>query len=393
MERLENTYKLCIEKFKIHQKHYFENEVYEVDACLDGNYYLHEKGENLLARYNWMTSFVIGMAPLFFRTEKNCEYLKWANRFKKIYHEKVFDNSLDTMHDIGFLYSPYSVAMYQLTGDEEHKITAIKAADELLKRFEIKGGYIDAWGRMDDDEREGRAIVDSMINIHLLFWAWKETGYTIYRDVAKTHADTVYKHFVREDGSVCHSFLFDRKTGQVIEESNTCGYSNGSYWARGAAWATYGFAMTARYLNDKKYYEIALKLAEKYISEFSEGEFVPVWDFRLPEDKPAAICGNVFKANWDESKKENCKYNVDSSACAIMACAFMEINDIQKNAKLMDFVEGSLNMLCSDKYLNSDIDVPGIISHQNGRMSYTTYGDFFFVQALQKYLYDETVCW
>lgn len=393
MENIKNAYNICIEKFKCHTSHYSENDVYELTECADGMYYSHEKGESLLARYNWMSSFVTGLAPLYYRTEKDQKYLEWANRFKDIYHKKVFEHSLDTMHDIGFLYSPYSVAMYQLTGDNEHKETAIKAADELLKRFEIKGNYLDAWGRMDDDTREGRAIVDSMINISLLFWAWKETGHTIYRDVAKAHADTVYKYFIRKDNSVCHSFIFDRNTGEMIEESNTCGYSNGSYWARGTAWATYGFAITARYLNDKKYYKIALSLAEKYISQIPKSEFVPVWDFRLPENKPAAGCGTVFKAYWDESKKENMKYAADSSACAVMACALMEINSFEKNEKLMTFVRGSLNTLCSDVYLDKEVSVPGILKRQNGRMSYTTYGDFFFVQALQNYLYGEKVCW
>ena len=72
----------------------------------------------------------------------------------------------------------------------------------------------------------------------------KETGHTIYKDVAKAHTDTTLKYFVREDYSACRSFLFDRKTGEMIKEAKDCGYSNGSHWARGTAWTVYGLAMT-----------------------------------------------------------------------------------------------------------------------------------------------------
>ncbi len=48
------------------------------------------------------------------------------------------------MHDLGFQYMPYSVEMYRLTGDPIHKEDALKAADALRKRFDIKGGYIES---------------------------------------------------------------------------------------------------------------------------------------------------------------------------------------------------------------------------------------------------------
>ncbi|MBQ4515837.1 MAG: hypothetical protein II978_03500, partial [Clostridia bacterium] len=174
---LHEAYSLCIKKFEQHKKNFTLLGSYE-GPVLNGEYYKEGIFRDFYDKDQWMASFITGFAPLYYRTEKDNNYLIWANQFADEYKEKVFDHPLDTMHDLGFLYQPYSVAMYQLTGDINHKISAIKAADELLKRFNIAGRYIDAWRRMDDDESTGRAIVDSMMNIPLLFWAWKETGHT-----------------------------------------------------------------------------------------------------------------------------------------------------------------------------------------------------------------------
>ena len=62
---LENIYRLGIKKFDLHAPHYSENNVYELKACRDGMFYNHERGVDLLHLNNWMSSFVIGLAPLF----------------------------------------------------------------------------------------------------------------------------------------------------------------------------------------------------------------------------------------------------------------------------------------------------------------------------------------
>ena len=73
-----------------------------------------------------------------------------------------------------------------------HKEDALKAADELCKRFDIKGGYIEAWSELDGSEENHRwMIADSTMNISLLFWAWQETGKFYYRDIAESHIKCV----------------------------------------------------------------------------------------------------------------------------------------------------------------------------------------------------------
>ena len=386
---LNERYNVGLQKFDLHMEQMNNCEPYQYPGCEDGKY---KKSSSLYDLNNWMTSFVTGLAPLYYKSTKNEKYLKWANGFGKYYHSKMFDTPMDSMHDIGFLYSPYSVAMYKLTGDEVHKKDALKAADELAKRFSITGGYIDAWERMDNEERPGRAIIDWMMNIPLLLWAWKETGHPFYRDIALSHAELTKKLFIRDDFSVVHSFIFDKKTGEVIGEANKCGFDNGSWWARGTAWAVYGFAILARYMDSDEYRKLATNIAKAYISQFPENSFVPIWDFRLPEDLPAKKCGNV-PADWDETRRENCEFNVDTSAAAIMACGLMCLYRQTDEEWMLKFAIESIEELSADKYINCKTDVLGILSHQNGQMHYTTYGDYFFIEALSMILYNEDGCW
>lgn len=390
-ELFEKVYSLALKKFKIHMENMHDEIPYELTACDDGEFYKLTKGCDLYDFYNWTTSFVTGLAPLFYLNTKNDEYLKWADGFEKYYHNKVFETPLESMHDMGFLYILYSVAMYKVTGDKKHREDALKAADELAKRFNINGCYIDAWNKMDEEFDEGRAIVDSMMNLSLFMWAWKETGHSFYKNIATSHAQTTRKYFVREDGSVAHSYIFDAPTGKMIEESNTCGYANGSWWARGTAWAVYGFSLLGEYMENEQYSDLSKTLFENYKKALTKESKVPVWDFRLPKDMPAKKCGKVA-AQWDETLSENTCYNVDTSACAIMACALLRMCKNEPDEKLKSFAIESVEELCRN-YINEDEAVCGLLHHQNGNMTYTTFGDYFLAEALSALLFDTKSFW
>lgn len=162
------------------------------------------------------------------------------------------------MHDLGFIYSPYAVMLYKITDDEKYKNIGIAAADALIKRFIPNGGYIRAWGRMDDvipdyvdaqlakdhffTESRGLSIIDTMMNLPLLFWASETTGHPVYKNIAEAHIKTTLSHFIRPDGSVYHAFRFNTETDEAIGGANYCGYGVESHWARGTSWILYGLA-------------------------------------------------------------------------------------------------------------------------------------------------------
>ena len=126
---------------------------------------------------------------------------------------KIFRHYRDTMHDLGFLYSLFAVGLYKLTGDEEAREMAVRAADELGKRFHFRAGMIQAWGQMDQQYKPGMMICDCMMNLPSLFWAYEETKHPFYLSMAMAHADTSMRYLVREDYSVCHAYQFDVRTG------------------------------------------------------------------------------------------------------------------------------------------------------------------------------------
>ncbi len=393
-ELFEECYKICVEKVKLHMRN-TAPEVFEQRECTDGDYYSHEPGFPLSVRWNWLSSMSVGMAPILSVTERDKSYLSWADTFYDEYDKKVSEYYTQTMHDLGFLYLPYSVHMYQLTGDEKHKKTAIKAANELAKRFNVTGRFIEAWDEMNLEQTECRMIIDSLMNIPLLFWAWKETGHMFYRDVAKAHADTILRVLVREDYSVKHAVFFN-PDGTVKEEANNCGYANGSHWARGTAWAIYGFACAARYTGEKRYLKAAVKIFEKYAECLTEEDKIPVWDFRLPEDKPAYKCRDDVSqcAEWDETIPENKKYNRDSSAAAIVGCALLELQCLTGDEGYYNFAQQSLKTLC-ENYFNRSKDIPGMLERSNGRNVYGIYGDYYFLVLLTEILFDDksVACW
>lgn len=393
-KRLEKLNELCIKKIEKNMSIMEEN-LREYTAKEDGYYFSELEIDNpenpsrdISHLFVWTPSFFTGMACLAYENTKDPSFVKWLNQFYDGYHNKVFNTPMNTMHDLGFLYSLYSVALYKLTGDVNHKKVGIKAAEELAKRFFPKGNYIRAWGRLDEKvpdyvseelakdhfftESKGLAIIDCMMNIPLLYWATEVTGNPYFRNIANAHADMTMERFIREDNTVFHAYRFDEATGNPIGGTNYCGYSDDSYWSRGAAWAIYGYIIAYGYTQDETYLETSKKLAHKYIDAIQE-TIVPVWDFSLPEGAP---------------REE------DTSAAAIAACAFIEIAKHDPAEKeLIKWADKTIEALAGDKYLNKDIECPGILRHSSGTKGYWICSDYFFMELINKRLHDIDIYW
>lgn len=386
------AYEVCCRKAGLHFEK-MNGKLFEPPESKSGDYYeTYPNTDFATDRWVWLSSMITGMASLLYDTNSDKRALKWANRFKREYHDKVFVPFTQTMHDLGFLYIPYSVHLYQLTGDTEHRDTALRAADELAKRFNVRGRFIEAWASMDDSERPCRMIVDCAMNTALLYWAWKETGHCFYRDIADAHMETTINVLVREDWSVAHAWYFDIKTGEPEKEGNACGYANGTHWARGTAWLVFGLVNAYSFTKNEYYLDVAEKVGKKYLDSLSDSP-VPVWDFRLPEDKPAKLSGKPTDTpEWDESKPENRIYNVDTSAAAIMCCAFTLFNKLRENGDFAAYTEKSLECLIKE-YLDADMTKTGILRRSNGRDVYSIYGDYFFMLALAMRIYGIAAPW
>jgi unsaturated chondroitin disaccharide hydrolase len=270
------------------------------------------------------------------------------------------------------LYSLYSVALYKLTGEKRHREIGLRAAEVLARRFIPEGNYIQAWGRMDGSEPhfQGLAIIDGLMNLPLLYWAALESGNSWLHEVAIRHADTTLQHLIRADGSAYHSFRFDPKTGAPLGPANYCGYSVESHWARGTAWAIYGFALSHRYTGEARFLDASLRLARNFISRL-DNELVPQWDFKLPDGTPKLR---------------------DSSASAITICGLQELISMKvADQQLAAMVTPLLARLCEKTTLDRDKDCPGLLRNAQTGFSenvaingYSSWGDYFLMEALSR---------
>lgn len=324
---------------------------------------------------NWTSSFFTGMSLLAFETTHEMDFLRQVNRMSGVYHDKVHRHGMDTMHDLGFLYSLYSVALWKITGSSEQRALGLKAAEELAKRYVPSGEYIRAWGRMDDQATEyaGLAIIDCMMNLPLLFWASQQTGNAFFHEIAVKHANTTAKCFVRPDDSVAHAYRFDARTGQARED-NYCGAAIGTHWARGTAWAIYGFTLAFTYTKNVAYLEIAQRLAKKFIAQL-DAEVVPIWDFKRRPQDPSVR---------------------DASAASITASAFYELSEHTPDGMLYREAADQLMDALIARYLNPDLNVAGVVKNAQvgaGKSAYTSWGDYYFMEALARRLFQMRTYW
>jgi len=369
---LERAFSLCLQKTRRNIQQLADAPKSWSNAA-DGNYASFDEGFFELG--NWTSSFFTGMALIAWRATEEEHFLAETLRLAPAYRKKAVTPELRSHHDMGFLYSLYSVALYKLTGDMDHREVGLAAAEALALRYNATGRFIRAWGALGTDEQENMAIIDCLMNLPLLYWASETSGSPRFRDIAVAHTDTTLKTFIRPDDSVCHAYRFDLSTGRPIAEDNYCGFSVDSHWARGATWAIYGYALGYRYTGDRRYLDASLRVLRKFVEEL-DSEIVPVWDFRLPPSEAPLR---------------------DASAGAILVCGIQELEQLKAaDAPLIDLKQAMLERLCSEKYLDWNDSVPGIQKYgQAGisRNAYTSWGDYYLMEALDRELHSARTWW
>ena len=321
------------------------------------------KGENADIS-DWTTGFWPGILWLM--------YIKTGDEMFKKYAEECeekLDRALDLFtevhHDVGFVWSLSAVADYKLTGNERSRARALHAATTLAGRFNLAGRYIRAWNIWHN----GKAIIDSMMNIPILTWASQAWEDPRFAQIAEAHADTIMKNFVRTDGSVHHMVDFDPDTGVPVAYPGGQGYGEGSAWSRGQAWAIYGFVQAYLNLGKPEYLECAKRVAHYFIANI-EKDSIPLLDFRAP--------------------KEPRLY--DASAGAIAACGLIEIAKLVPEYEVELYENAIMSLLRGlDKDCNYNENELNLLSTSSSRyhteIGHHTpfiYGDYYLVEALMK---------
>ena len=137
---------------------------------------------------NWWTNgFWGGMMWQLYQATKEPIYKEVAENLEKKMDSVLLDSSVMS-HDSGFRWLPTAVANYRLSGSKESRNRGMIAASNLAGRYNAKGEYIVAW-----NSRADWAIIDCMMNLPLLYWAYEESGNPSFLHIAMNHADTTGK--------------------------------------------------------------------------------------------------------------------------------------------------------------------------------------------------------
>lgn len=317
---------------------------------------------------NWWTNgFFGGLLWQMYKMTGEEKYRDYA----KIQEEKLdkcFNIFEGLHHDVGFMWLLTAVADYKVTNHKQARTTALHAATILAGRFNINGRYIRAWNYCGGDQ-SGKAIIDCLMNLSLLYWAAEEFKDGRFSAIAMEHTDMALKYFVREDGSVNHIVEFDPNSGKMITTHGGQGYAQGSCWTRGQSWAIYGFTNGYRHTHKKAYLDAAIKTADYFIEHLPDSYIVPV-DFKQPSE-PALE---------------------DNSAACIAASGMLELADCLLKEEGQKYFEAACkilrtvceNRVCLDHSMDALVMKCSVAYHFDTHVQTLIYADYYLLEALMK---------
>ena len=233
-----------------------------------------------LKNHAWMEGFWPGQLWLAYEYTGNEKFKFLAEKNVADFAKRMEDNILiDFHHDMGFLYVPSCVAAYKLTNSEFAKDVALSAAYSLSRRFRPRGEFIQSIG-MELDAKDYKFIIDTMLNIPILFWASDVTGKESYSEKALKHAETTRKYILRDDGSTYHHFMMDFETGGPKGGKTHQGVGDNSCWTRGHSWMIYGSALMYARTGDESWIETFETVTDYFLAHLPE-DYIPHWDFAV----------------------------------------------------------------------------------------------------------------
>ncbi len=320
---------------------------------------------------HWCDGFFPGMMWIFAKHlgTGNPESGWWrdqAIRYSKPLESRKFDRDV---HDLGFLFLSTYYRWYQMVRDAELNEVLVQAGQTLALRFNDKGQYLRSFVSEDS------IFIDIMMNVGIIFYAARETGDRLLREIAMRHSLTTRRFLVRGDGSTAHEGIFDLETGEFLRQSTQQGYRGDSCWSRGLAWALYGFNTCYEYSRDPRFLETAQGCADYYITH-TAGDGIPPWDFNAPPEARTLV---------------------DTSAAAIASSGLLRlcrsVPDPMKGHFYWTTALKILRSLCESHLGNQVPGWEGVLRggvyhvHKGlGIDESVMWGEYFFVEALQSAL-------
>lgn len=316
---------------------------------------------------DWTSGFFAGELWMMYELTNDSYWKEKALKFTLPLEKEKWNG---TTHDMGFkMYCSFGKA-WQQTQNPEYRDILIESAKVLATRFNQNVGCIRSWDH-NSDKWDFPVIIDNMMNLELLFWAAKETGNNMFKDIAISHAETTMKNHFRADYSSYHVVDYNPITGEVQEKTTHQGYSAESAWSRGQAWGLYGYTMVYRETGDEKFLKQAEEIAAYILNHPNRTEnLIPYWDYNAPDipNEPydvsaAAITGSaLYELSTFSENKEKYLNAADKIYHSLMNSEF-HANPKKNNGFILKHSTGS-------KPGKSEIDVPLI------------YADYYFIEMI-----------
>ena len=311
-----------------------------------------------------------------------CYLYQLTNDKSWFVQSKRFTEALDSIqyltwhHDVGFMIGSSYLNIYRLSPNKAYKKAIIQTAKSLCTRFRKKAGVIQSWN-VDRGWQSKRGwtcpvIIDNMMNLELLFEATRLSGDSTYWKVAVSHANKTLENQFRKDGSCYHVVDYDPNNGAVLHRQTAQGYADNSAWARGQAWAVYGYTVCYRYTHDRKYLDQAVKTLNFVMQNPNLPEdLIPYWDFDAP--------------NIPNEPR-------DASSAACIASALYEMNNYLPDNGYTSLADRIIRSLSSPEYrapLGKNgcfllMHSVGSIPHNNEIDVPLNYADYYFLEALTR---------
>lgn len=316
--------------------------------------------------YDWTSGFFPGSLWYAYELTGDKSIAKEAALFtNRLYPIRLYTKT----HDVGFMIeSSYGNALRLMPNDSIEKVI-IQTADNLCRRFDPLIGCLRSW---DFGSWNFPVIIDNMMNLELLFHAWHLTGDKRYYDIAVTHALTTMKHHFRKDYT-CYHVVSYNNDGSVQSQGTFQGRNDASAWARGQAWAAYGYEQVYEETHDQLFLNQAVHVADMIMERVKTQDKIPYWDYDAPVSK--------------ETPR-------DAAAAAVTASAFLSLSkQVSHGEKYFLYAKTILLSLSSGKYLAEPGSNYGfILKHSTGSLPHNSavdsplnYADYYYLEALIKY--------